>query len=75
MNVVLFLVFYFDRYHSNISLYNICHLGKHDNRLNQTVQGKEYNSNNTNLLDVESVKRKLLSTEYVVRELADWKAR
>ena len=36
---------------------------------------KEYNSNNTNLLDVESVKRKLLSTEYVVRELADWKAR
>lgn len=36
---------------------------------------KEYSSNNTNLLDVESVKRKLLSTEYVARELADWKTR
>lgn len=35
----------------------------------------EYNSNNANLLDIASVKQKLLSTTYVVNELTDWKAR
>lgn len=33
----------------------------------------EFNSNNTELLDVEQVKEKLLALEYVQRELAEWK--
>lgn len=32
----------------------------------------EFNSNNTNLLDVEEVKEKLLSLEYIQQELAGW---
>ena len=34
----------------------------------------EFNSNNTTLLDVEGVKKKLLTTEYVRNELAEWSA-
>ena len=33
----------------------------------------EFNSNNTELLNVEQVKEKLLSLEYVKNELADWR--
>ena len=33
---------------------------------------KEFNSNNTNLLDVEGVKRKLMTCELVAEELARW---
>lgn len=33
----------------------------------------EFNSNNTNLLDVEAVKKKLLTSEYVLEELESWK--
>lgn len=36
---------------------------------------KEFNSNNTNLLDVEGVKRKLMTCELVVEELEAWKER
>ena len=32
----------------------------------------EFNSNNTELLDVEQVKEKLLSLEYIRNEIADW---
>ena len=35
----------------------------------------EFNSNNTTLLDVEGVKEKLLTTEYVRGELEEWNAR
>ena len=35
---------------------------------------EEYNSSNTNLLDVEGVKEKLLSLSYVREELANFKA-
>ncbi len=35
----------------------------------------EFNSNNTELLDVEQVKQKLLSLEYIRQELADWENR
>ena len=35
----------------------------------------EFNSNNTTLLDVEGVKAKLLTTEYVRDQLADWSAK
>lgn len=35
----------------------------------------EFNSNNTKLLDVEGVKRKLLTSELVVEELERWKKR
>lgn len=34
---------------------------------------KEFNSNNTNLLDVEKVKKKLLTCELVIKELETWK--
>ena len=34
----------------------------------------EFNSNNTNLLDVEGVKKKLLTTELVRDEMASWEA-
>ena len=34
---------------------------------------KEFNSNNTNLLDVEAVKKKLLTCELVIKELETWK--
>ena len=34
----------------------------------------EFNSNNTELLDVEQVKEKLLSLEYIKEEIAKWKA-
>ena len=33
---------------------------------------KEFNSDNTDLLDVEAVKRKLLSLKYIKEELASW---
>ena len=33
----------------------------------------EFNSNNTDLLDVEQVKQKLLSLEYIQNELYLWK--
>ena len=33
----------------------------------------EFNSNNTELLDVEQVKKKLLSLEYIRNEIAEWK--
>ena len=33
----------------------------------------EFNSNNTELLDVEQVKEKLLSLEYIRNEIAEWK--
>ena len=35
----------------------------------------EFNSNNTNLLDVEGVKKKLLTCEMVINELKAWKER
>ena len=35
---------------------------------------REFNSNNTKLLDVEAVKEKLLTSEYIVEELKAWKA-
>ena len=35
----------------------------------------EFNSNNTTLLDVEGVKAKLLTTEYVRKELSEWVAK
>ena len=35
---------------------------------------REFNSNNTKLLDVEAVKEKLLTSEYIVEELREWKA-
>lgn len=35
----------------------------------------EFNSNNTNLLDVEGVKKKLLTCEMVINELKTWKER
>ena len=35
---------------------------------------REFNSNNTTLLDVKAVKEKLLTSEYVVEELKTWKA-
>lgn len=34
---------------------------------------KEFNSNNTNLLDVEAVKKKLMTCELVIKELEVWK--
>lgn len=34
---------------------------------------KEFNSNNTNLLDVEEVKKKLMTCELVIKELEVWK--
>lgn len=34
---------------------------------------REFNSNNTTLLDVEGVKRKLLSSDLVIEELKEWK--
>ncbi len=34
---------------------------------------REFNSNNTEMLDVEQVKRKLLALPYIQRELAEWK--
>ncbi|MHA6533607.1 polysaccharide biosynthesis protein [Paenibacillus sp. BAC0078] len=34
---------------------------------------EEYNSHNTNRLNVEQVKRKLLELEYIVNELKDWR--
>jgi len=33
----------------------------------------EFNSNNTELLNVEQVKQKLLSLEYIQNEIAEWK--
>ena len=33
----------------------------------------EFNSNNTDLLDVEQVKEKLLTLQYIRDEIADWK--
>jgi len=38
-------------------------------------EGEEYNSNNTERLDVEQVKRKLLALDYVQSELESWKRR
>ena len=35
---------------------------------------KEFNSNNTELLNVEQVKEKLLRLQYIRRELADWES-
>ena len=35
----------------------------------------EFNSNNTELLNVEQVKEKLLELEYIQNELADWENR
>lgn len=35
---------------------------------------REFNSNNTKLLDVEAVREKLLTSEYIVEELKEWKA-
>jgi len=34
---------------------------------------KEYNSNNTEILDIEQIKQRLLELEYVRNELASWK--
>lgn len=34
---------------------------------------REFNSNNTKLLDVEAVREKLLTSEYIVEELKEWK--
>lgn len=36
---------------------------------------KEFNSNNTNLLDVEEVKKKLMTCELVIKELEVWKTK
>ncbi len=38
------------------------------------AQLSEFNSNNTTLLDVEGVKKKLLTSKYVIDELATWTA-
>ena len=38
----------------------------------ERVKLSEFNSNNTNLLDVEGVKKKLLTSKYVIDELANW---
>ena len=35
----------------------------------------EFNSNNTRLLNVEEVKEKLLSLQYIRQELAEWEER
>lgn len=35
----------------------------------------EFNSNNTELLNVEQVKEKLLALKYVQDELAEWESR
>jgi UDP-glucose 4-epimerase len=41
----------------------------------QLAYEKEYNSNNTHLLDIEQIKEKLLSLEYVRNELDRWNKR
>ena len=38
----------------------------------ERVKLSEFNSNNKNLLDVEGVKKKLLTSKYVIDELANW---
>ena len=38
----------------------------------ERVKLSEFNSNNTKLLDVEGVKKKLLTSKYVVDELSNW---
>ena len=38
----------------------------------ERVKLSEFNSNNTNLLDVEGVKKKLLTSQYVIDELQNW---
>lgn len=41
----------------------------------EATMAEEFNSNNTRILNVEQVKEKLLSLEYIRDELAEWEAR